>query len=169
MKVPLIIKYPQSQYAGTESNQLVSNIDLAPTILNAAGLKNPETMSGHNLTDNSFHREYIFAHNRLGAQTMARSKQYKLIQNRNGKSLFFDLKADSLEFHNLYDDPAYQHEIETHRQAITNWQGTDSLYGENYLDEHAPIINQPNATKFNDGHRDKIIEYFRLKMTEISR
>lgn len=166
MKVPLIIKYPKSQFAGTKNNKLVSNVDLAPTILGTAGLKIPEAMSGHNLSDSTFNREYVFAHGWLGNQAMARSKQYKLIQKRIGESLFFNLETDPLEMNNLYNDPDYLDEIELHQQAIVDWQGTDSLFVENYLDEDAPIINQQNATKYNDGHRDKIIEYFKIKMTE---
>jgi arylsulfatase A-like enzyme len=166
MKVPLIIKYPNNQYAGTENNKLVSNIDIGPTILNAVGLKTPKAMSGRDLTDNSFSREYVFAEGWLGSQAMARSKYFKLIRKRNGKSLFFNLETDPLELTNLYNDTNYSDEIKSHVQAIANWQGTDSLVGENYLDEYAPIINQPNATKYNDGHRDKTIDYFRRKMTE---
>jgi len=166
MKVPLIIKYPNSQYAGTENSKLVSNIDLGPTILNAVGLKTPKAMSGHDLTDSSFSREYVFAEGWLGNQTMARSKNFKLILKRNGKSLFFNLETDPLELNNLYNDTNYRDEIKSHLQAIVNWQGTDSLVGDNYLDEYAPVIDQPNATKYNDGHRDKIIDYFRRKMTE---
>ena len=166
MKVPLIIKYPKSQYAGIKNNKLVSNVDLAPTILNTAGLKIPKAMSGRNLTDSSFNREYVCAEGWMGNQTMARSKKFKLIRKRDGKSLFFNLETDPLEMNNLYNDTDYKDEIESHVEAIINWQGTDSLFAENYIDEYAPIINQPNATKYNDGHRDKIIEYFRLKMSE---
>ena len=42
----------------------------------------------------------------------------------------------------------------------------ESLIAENYLDNDAPTIDQPNVTKYNDGHRASIIEYFRTKMTE---
>jgi len=166
MKVPLIIKYPNGQYAGTEYRKLVSNIDLAPTILNIAGLEPPKTMSGYNLSNDSNSREYIFGHAWLGSQAMARSKRYKLIAKRDGESLFFDLENDPQEMNNLYNDRDYQDIIQSHLQAMISWQGTDRLFGENYLDEYAPIINQPNATKHNDGHREKIIEYFKQKMTQ---
>ena len=33
MKVPLIIKFPESRYAGTENYELVSNIDLTDSLL----------------------------------------------------------------------------------------------------------------------------------------
>lgn len=164
MKVPLIIKYPKSKYAGEQVHNLVSNIDLAPTIIEVAKLEVPKSMSGQNLVDRSIKREYIFAHGWLGAQAMARSDRYKLILKRDGESLFFNLEEDPLEMNNLYSDENYKDKIEEHLQAITNWQGTDSLFGENYLDEYAPIIDKPNATKYGDGHRDKISEYFRLKM-----
>lgn len=166
MKAPLIIKYPKGQYAGTINDKLVSNIDIAPTVLNAAGLKIPETMTGHDLTEASISREYVFAHNWLGAQAMIRSKQYKLIQNRKGKSLFFDLNTDPLEMNNLYDDVNYKDEIKKHYEAMVQWQGKDSVFGENYLDYNAPIINQPNVTTRDDGHRAEIIEYYKQKMEE---
>jgi arylsulfatase A-like enzyme len=166
MKVPLIIKYPDSQYAGTESYKLVSNVDLAPTILHLAGLESLESMSGYDLRDDSFDREYLFGHAWFGNQAMARSKRYKLVHDRNGESLFFDLENDPWEMNNLYNDTNYQDEIKSHLIAIVNWQGTDSLLNDNYLDEYAPIISQPNATTFDDGHRDRIIEYFKRKMTE---
>ena len=56
--------------------------------------------------------------------------------------------------------------IKTHLLAIIDWQGIDSLSGENYLDEKAPIINQSNTTTYDDGHRNEIIEYYRIKMKE---
>ena len=166
MKVPLVIKFPKNQNGGTENYDLVSNIDLAPTILHAADLKAPKSMSGANLNDNSFSRDYVYAHDWLGSQAMARSKQYKLIVKGNGESLFFNLENDPFEMTNLIDDLHYQDEIESHLQAIINWQGTASLHAENYLDNDAGLISQPNVTKYDDGHRDTVIEYFRKKMTE---
>lgn len=168
MKSPLIIKYPKSQYAGSTNDKLISIIDIAPTILKTAGLKIPETMTGNDLTEGSFKRDYVFAHYWLGEQAMARSEQFKLIWNRKGKSLFFDLEADPLELNDLFDDANYQNEIKEHIQAITNWQGKDSVFGKNYLDYNAPIIDQPNVTTGSDGHRAEIIEYYKNKMAEIN-
>ena len=74
--------------------------------------------------------------------------------------------TDPLELTNLIDDENYRDEIKSHLQAIINWQGTDSLTAENYLDNDAAVITQPNVTKYNDGHRDSIIEYFQNKMNE---
>lgn len=164
MKVPLIIKYQNNQFAETKNSKLVSNVDIAPTILQFAGLKTPKTMSGYNLTNNVLDREFIHAHGWLGSQSMSRSKKFKLIKKKNGKSLFFNLDEDPFEMTNLYDNPDYKSEIALHLKALINWQGTDSLIGKNFLDNDAPTINQPNVLKYNDGHRDSIINYFRTKM-----
>jgi len=166
MKVPLIVKYPGGDHAGTVSEKLVSNVDIGPTILEVSGSATPETMTGQSLKDASFSREYVFAHNWLGAQGMARSHQYKLIQNRKGKSLFFDLDADPLEMNNLYDDSRYEEEIAAHLKALIAWQGADTLIGKNYLNNDAPSIDQPNVRLYNDGHREEIIEYYDKKMSE---
>ncbi len=168
VKSPLIIKYPGSHIGGSINDKLISNIDIAPTILKTAGLSLPETMTGHDLTDNTFNREYVFAHNWLGKQAMARSKKYKLIRNREGKSLFFDLEKDPSELINLYDNEKYKKEIKSHKDAIIKWQGKDSVFGTNFLDYSAPIINQPNVTTRNDGHRAKIIQYYHSKMETLN-
>ena len=46
---PLIISYPGHVKEGTECNQLVQNIDFAPTFLELAGVKKPSEMSGRSL------------------------------------------------------------------------------------------------------------------------
>ena len=45
----LIISYPGHVKEGTECNQLVQNIDFAPTFLDLAGVKKPIEMSGRSL------------------------------------------------------------------------------------------------------------------------
>ncbi len=45
-KVPLIIRFPNGQFAGQRDNRMISFIDLAPTTLSLFGLKPPEHMQG---------------------------------------------------------------------------------------------------------------------------
>ncbi|NMB11461.1 MAG: sulfatase-like hydrolase/transferase, partial [Firmicutes bacterium] len=49
VKIPLIIKYPDQQLAGTRSEALVTNLDIAPTILHQAGCPSDELMQGKDL------------------------------------------------------------------------------------------------------------------------
>ncbi|WP_185960254.1 sulfatase family protein [Erythrobacter insulae] len=49
--VPLIVRFPDGFEAGTQRDDLVSFIDLAPTILNWAGLRVPEWIQGRRIFD----------------------------------------------------------------------------------------------------------------------
>ena len=63
LKVPLIIRYPNSKKAGTKDQQLVSFVDFAPTLLNLAGIDKPDHMQGRNFLgkQQSAKRKYIHA------------------------------------------------------------------------------------------------------------
>ncbi len=93
LRVPMIV-YAPAKYAhlipvkpGKTSDELVSFVDLAPTVLNIAGIQVPENMQGRaflgkNLTPE---REYIFAardrmDERYDMQRAVRDKQYKYIR-----------------------------------------------------------------------------------------
>ncbi|MPY90365.1 MAG: sulfatase-like hydrolase/transferase [Luteitalea sp.] len=45
--VPLIVRFPQREHAGTVNDDLVSFVDFAPTMLSLAGLEIPDYMQGH--------------------------------------------------------------------------------------------------------------------------
>ena len=49
MKIPMLIRYPEKIKAGTVINENALNIDLAPTILELAGVKTPEYMQGESM------------------------------------------------------------------------------------------------------------------------
>ncbi|SHJ02487.1 sulfatase family protein [Pseudozobellia thermophila] len=46
VKVPLVIKFPKNQKAGTRDDRQISFIDYAPTVLSLAGIKPPKVMQG---------------------------------------------------------------------------------------------------------------------------
>lgn len=63
MKTALIIRYPQRQHAGTVVNDLVSLVDLAPTVLSMAGIKPPDHLQGQAFTGEfkaKKQRSYVF-------------------------------------------------------------------------------------------------------------
>jgi len=49
MRMPLIIRIPNSSYAGMRSKLLVNNTDFAPTIIELGGGKTPDYMQGHSV------------------------------------------------------------------------------------------------------------------------
>jgi len=169
-KVPLIIKYPGSNRAGTSTDRLVSNVDITPTLLKLVGLKTPKEMPGLNLLDNK-NREIVFVESGKLYSVMARTKKTKLILQRkisadgaiNYSGLLYDLEKDPLEMNDLYGSQKYSSQQKTLTAAIDNWlpaSGKRNIY----LDENAPIIDQPNVPKRNDSHRKDMTEYFHKKI-----
>jgi len=166
VKVPLIIKYPRSAQRGSVSDALVANVDLAPTILAQTGCAKDAWMPGLDLARNAGARDVVFSEGRKGSHAMARTKDRKLIVSQGkADSLYFDLAEDPLEMRDLFGDSPRQDEIRKLTEAIEEWRRFDDL-PDTYVDEDAPVINQPNVPTRRDGHRDVLAAYCREKMKE---
>jgi len=165
-KVPLIIKYHGNEDQGKVSNDLVSNIDLAPTILRAAGLKPARKMRGQDLAINTSPRRILIAENDRGT-VMARTHSMKLIvvmdKHNPVHGLLFNMENDPLEKNNLYADPTYQNDRIQLLSAIQSWL-TDSPAQDLYCNQQAPQISQPNVPPLDLSHRNDMIEYFKAAM-----
>jgi len=92
--VPLIVKIPKKyrhlndEKSGNVTDQLVSSVDFAPTMLNLLGLKIPDYMQGQPFLGRKIPspREYVFgARDRMDERydiiRMVRDKKYKYIRN----------------------------------------------------------------------------------------
>ncbi|UCD53673.1 MAG: sulfatase-like hydrolase/transferase [Phycisphaerales bacterium] len=168
VKVPLIVKWPGSREAGTVSQRLVNNIDLAPTLCRVAGCEAPASMYGHALQDAEGH-ELIFAEARGGRDVMARSQTRKLIlTGGDNENLFFDLEKDPQELNNRYGAPAYRAEIKAMEAQLTAWRCKESK-PKPYLDQGAPQIDQPNVPPHDLSHREAIQRYYREKMMALQK
>lgn len=167
VKVPLIVKWPDRRRAGTVSQRLVSNIDLAPTLCRAAGLPPAAEMSGEDLNSERARREIVFCE--AGpVQAMARTRTGKLIltSKPSDQNLFFDLQKDPLELHNLYGSPEVRDEVERLTAAVVAWQ--PRKMPASHVDLQAAQIQGPNVPPPGLGHRAAIMEYYRAKMQERS-
>jgi N-sulfoglucosamine sulfohydrolase len=87
--IPLIIKMPGQQLAGTINSNLISAVDFAPTVLSLAGIKIPAHMQGKAFLGNQASkqpRSYIFAaRDRMDTEydrvRAVRDKRFKYIYN----------------------------------------------------------------------------------------
>ena len=165
-KVPLIVKYPSFEQKGTVSKALVSNLDVAPMILKQAGCQPGKKMRGLDLARDLEGRDMVFAEARMGTHVMVRSKTRKLILfEPKNRAFFYDLEKDPLETTNLHDDPAYQDEVKAFTRAVRQWREFDEP-PKAYLDENAPVIDQPNVPPRDDDHREKMIAYCKRQMEQ---
>ncbi|MGL6158874.1 sulfatase family protein [Microbulbifer sp.] len=89
LRVPLVVRYPDGWGGGGVNEELVSFVDLGPTILSWAGIDKPVWMQGHDLSstaDREGRRDYVFAArdrtDELPARRRAvRDRRYKYIRN----------------------------------------------------------------------------------------
>ncbi len=85
LQVPLMVRFPDERRAGEVDTRLVSFVDLAPTILDWAGVNRPSFVQGRNFVSGA-QREYVFAaadrHDSVeGRVKAARDDRFKYIRN----------------------------------------------------------------------------------------
>jgi arylsulfatase A-like enzyme len=117
----MMIRYPKRIPAGTVRDETVLDIDIAPTILDLAGVPIPAPMEGKSMLplaqtpDASFRKEWYYRYyewvNPEGVRPHRgiRTDDFKLIHYTMEPQEFelYDLKNDSGETNNLYGDPHY--------------------------------------------------------------
>jgi len=122
-RTPLIIKYPKEIKARFEENDMVMNLDFAPTFLDYAGIQIPEDMQGRSLrkilsnkTPGDWRKSVYYHYYEYPGWHMVkrhygiRTHRYKLIHFYYDIDAWelFDLEKDPDELNNLYENPEYQ-------------------------------------------------------------
>ncbi|GIW92936.1 MAG: hypothetical protein KatS3mg110_0977 [Pirellulaceae bacterium] len=131
IRVPLIIWDGREGQikAGHRPAELVLNIDVAPTILELAGIPLPESMQGTSLVPlcqgkkvawrQDFLYEHLFEHPRIPKSEGVRGTRYKYTRYLVGErpyEVLVDLKEDPWEEKNLVHDPEHRPVLETMRR-----------------------------------------------------
>ncbi len=123
MRTPLLIRYPKEIKGKSQTDRLTQNLDIAPTLLDVAGITIPGDMQGESLrkiwqNDDSKWRDALYYHyyeKGFGATPHygIRTGRYKLIHFYDVVDSweFYDLATDPNEMKNLYSDPRYEQEI----------------------------------------------------------
>ncbi|MBP9884069.1 MAG: sulfatase-like hydrolase/transferase [Chitinophagales bacterium] len=146
MKIPLLIRYPEWFTAGTTiSDRMALNLDIAPTIYEAAGITYNEPLDGYSLKslyDGSVTRTemYYMMQNTQGGPSSSPSKrairdmQYKYTHYScfsDTVEEFFDMVNDTLEMNNLINNQAYNVLVELYREKFNTIK---TFYGDTFPD-----------------------------------
>ncbi len=122
LRMPLLVRYPREVKAGSVNEDLVQNLDFAPTFLDLAGVEAPRDMQGRSLlrllqgkTPRRWRKAiYYHYHEYPGAHSVKRhygirTERYKLIHFYYDIDEWelYDLEKDPQEMKNVLDDPAY--------------------------------------------------------------
>src|SRR5699024_9682744 len=124
MRTPLLMKLPKGMQTRDKEqvDELVQNIDWAPTIVDAAGVDVPKDMDGRSLLpliqqENPDWREALYYHyyafpavHMVKRHYGIRTDRYKLIHFYKDIDEWelYDLKADPMEMNNLYGQSGYK-------------------------------------------------------------
>lgn len=140
MRVPIVVRYPRSFPAGSRAEgSLALNLDVAPTVLKAAGLPVPEAMAGLPLQDlrerPSVRSHFGFCYFQptppKGLEVCTpdvravRTHRHKLITYPGTDELpeLYDLELDPHETHNVFASPEYRAVADTLERLLesTPW------------------------------------------------
>ena len=137
MRVPMIIRWPDGASKGLHNKDVCINVDIAPTLLELAGVEAPDYYQGvsfagslktektENWRDAIFYEYFVDdAYPYAGpTMTVIRTDRYKLVDSdlENDIDELYDLEKDPGEMDNLIGRPEYR-ELENRLRA-----GLDSL------------------------------------------
>ena len=128
IRIPFIVRYPPLAEAGTRNDALVLNIDLAPTLLELAGIPIPSAVDGKSLVPllagaggssrTSFVTEYFdeASFPRVPSWESIRTESLKFIRYpRLGRDFdeLYDLMSDPYELENQIGNTEYSPQLET--------------------------------------------------------
>jgi N-acetylglucosamine-6-sulfatase len=135
LRVPLLAHCPDLVKPGTKVAQLVQNIDIAPTILEAAGARPPEHMDGRSFLpllagketpwrDTIFYEYYWEAAFPQTPTTFGvRTDRYKFIYYHGiwDTDELYDVQNDPDERHNLIEQPEHKQLVASLKRRLYDW------------------------------------------------
>ena len=163
IRVPLIFWYPKRIKAGLRPERMVLDLDLAPTILELAGVAVSSAMQGKSLVPffrggdpSGWRKDWFYEYfeypdyEHVPPQHGIRTERYKLIHYYVQPEAFelYDLQQDPGERHNLYGDPRYAglvSQLRARMQELRKESGDHGQYDvtKAYMDAASPSSIMP--------------------------
>lgn len=131
-RTPMMMRYPGVVKPGTANNEFVMNVDIAPTLLKAAGVAVPTDMQGESFLplitnkqakgrSSMYYHYYENGEHQVSPHFGIQTKRYKLIRfyKRVNSWELYDLEKDPHEMHNVFGQKGYgQIAHELHGQLL---------------------------------------------------
>ena len=146
LRIPLLIRYPKRVRPGSQVGQMALSIDLAPTILDYAGVRPPRSVQGRSLRpvlegrQTSWRRSFLYEYwvdltPTIPAMLAVRTEDWKYVRYPDIEDLdeLYDLRNDPHEMRNLSRDPAHAARREEMRRELdrllreTGYRGPESV------------------------------------------
>lgn len=161
LRIPMIVRGPKLFPKGRVRDEMVLNIDIAPTFLELASVAVPPGMQGRSWvpllagrkTDwrQSFLAEYFYEQNFVGTPTLValRTQDAKLIRypGRDEWTELFDLANDPYETKNLAHDPKQKQLLQKLTAEFEKQVKATSYAIPEHADKPGSVKERPNAKK----------------------
>lgn len=137
LKMPFVIRWPGVVKPGVRSQELIQNIDYAPTFLEAAGVKSPVEVQGRSLvpllkgSTKEWNQSIYYAYYEVGEHNVpqhfgVRTQTHKLIYFPDTDEWnLFDLVSDPEEMRSIHDAPNQRQVLES---LIIEYERLRELY-----------------------------------------
>ena len=138
LSMPLVIRYPKEIKGQQKLDEIILNLDFAPTFLDYAGIKVPKSMQGKSIRnllsgkqkskwrESMYYHYYEFPHgwHFVKKHYGIRTDRYKLIHFYDDIDAweFYDLKNDPNEINNIYNNKNYKREIDSAKRKLYKLQ-----------------------------------------------
>lgn len=143
VRVPMLVYCPELIQPGIVIDEMIQNIDIAPTIMEACGIKKAEQMRGTSFypllkgekidswRDKIFY-EYYWEYDYPQTPTIlgVRTEKYKYIRYHGiwDTNELYDLEKDPNELHNIIDLPEHQDLVKKLSKDLYDWlEETDGM------------------------------------------
>jgi arylsulfatase A-like enzyme len=158
LRMPLLMRWPGKIKAGSVEDGMVLNVDFAPTLLAAGGLKVPADIQGRSFLPllegkrpadwrtSMYYRYYHYPqHHRVQPHYGVRTERYKLIYfNKIDQWELFDLQKDPHELKNVYKDPAFADTVKKLKAEM--YRLKKELKDENQFEKNTPKDDVETST-----------------------
>ena len=131
VRVLMAIKYPEVIPAGQKCDKLVSNIDFAPTLLDAVGLTLNDHIDGRSLLPLCIQKDVQWredlmvethGHWTTHVGRMIITDRYKYVCYEDDMDEFYDLKEDPFELNNLINITQYSELLTDLKKRLEKWR-----------------------------------------------
>jgi arylsulfatase A-like enzyme len=131
LRIPFFIRYPDMIPKGVKSDKLVSNIDVAPTLLDAVGTQFSKPIHGKSILplfkgDNTNWREDVMCETHGHTTThLGRAliyDKFKYIYNEKDLDELYNLEEDPYELSNLIDQEENKELLSEMKKRLRKWR-----------------------------------------------
>jgi arylsulfatase A-like enzyme len=160
-RTPLLMRYPKEIKPGTVIDDLVQNLDFAPTFLDYAGIEAPEEMQGESFRklvsgETGEWRDAVYYTYYEYPSVHMVKRHYGVATNRYKLMHFYydidewemyDLETDPMEMKNIYNDPTYadvQEMLHKRLEELREYYGDSDELNDKFLKtylDHRPENN----------------------------